>query len=267
MRSSFGIAKVSYKCEMRYSFMGNKWILKGKSNCSSNYKLFCIPYAGAGATVYRTWQQLFGSDINVMPIQLPGRENRISEPSICDARRLAKEIYEGIKEELTGDFSIFGHSMGGIIAYELTILIEKEMGIHPDILFMSATTLTPRDESKIVSCKSDDELVQYLSRSGGTALELINNESFRQVYFPIVRNDYKMVEDYRSDLTMTSAKIRAFASYDDCEISYKETEDIKVVTKDYDISYIEGGHFFIQSSAEQLIMKIKQELVETINDI
>lgn len=240
--------------------MDNKWILKSKNCLNNGYKIFCIPYAGAGATVYRTWQQLLGDEINVIPIQLPGRENRMGDPLIDNAKELAKQILEGIKKELTEHFSIFGHSMGGILAYELSILMEEEFGIYPDILFMSATTLTPRDESKIISNKNDYELAVYLSKSGGTALELINNHSFREAYFPIIRNDYKLVEIYKSDLKMTSAKIRAFASYDDCEICYKDTQDIKVVTNNYNISYFDGGHFYIQSSAKELTDRIKEEI-------
>jgi surfactin synthase thioesterase subunit len=145
--------------------------------------------------------------------------------------------------------------------------MEEEFGIYPDILFMSATTLTPRDESKIVSNKNDDELAAYLSKSGGTASELINNQSFREVYFPIIRNDYKLVEIYKSDLKITSAKILAFASYDDSEICYKDTQDINVVTKNYNISYFNGGHFFIQSSTEELINRIKKEIISICNEI
>jgi surfactin synthase thioesterase subunit len=247
--------------------MDNKWILKSNNQPNHGYKLFCIPYAGAGATVYRNWQQLFGEEINVIPIQLPGRENRMGEPLVDNVKDLAKQILKGIKNELTDHFSIFGHSMGGILAYELSILMEEEFGIYPDILFMSATTLTPRDESKIVSNKNDDELAAYLSKSGGTASELINNQSFREVYFPIIRNDYKLVEIYKSDLKITSAKILAFASYDDSEICYKDTQDINVVTKNYNISYFNGGHFFIQSSTEELINRIKKEIISICNEI
>ncbi|SES92628.1 type I polyketide synthase [[Clostridium] polysaccharolyticum] len=240
--------------------MENKWIFQSKGKAEDGYKLFCIPYAGAGASVYRTWQSLFGNEIKVVPIQLPGRENRFGEKLVDDAKELASQIFEGIKEKLAGRFSIFGHSMGGIIAYELTVLIEEKLGISPDILFMSATALQPELAEKHVSRLSDEQLIKYLTRAGGTVGELIGNENFRQVYFPIIRNDYCLVEQYKSEQKKIKAKIRAFASYEDREISYLETQTLNTVTDNFSISYLDGGHFFIQTSPDILASRITEEI-------
>lgn len=241
--------------------MENKWIFNNKHRQTNGYKLFCIPYAGAGATIFSRWQKLMGKEIDILPVQLPGRENRIDEPCVKDAKELANMILDGIRNELGEHFSIFGHSMGGIIAYELTILIEKKLQLSPDILFMSATTLQKRPQNKFVSNITDEELGQYLARTGGTSLELLDSDIFRETYFPIIRNDYGLVEKYECDYQMTSARVRAFASKDDCEIDYRETENIKMVSKDFKISYFEGGHFYIQSDTAELIKKIKKEIL------
>ena len=110
--------------------MKNTWIrmMKNESIIDYRYNLFCLPYAGGGTSIFYQWQSMLkNAGILVCPILLPGREHRINEELIDNAYELSNQIYKGIQEELNRPFLIFGHSMGGIIAYELSRLIyEKE---------------------------------------------------------------------------------------------------------------------------------------------
>ena len=110
----------------------SKWIIKFGNKKAHVYNLFCIPMAGSGATLYRDWQKFFDF-LNVCPIQLPGRENRITEELVDDPFELVDMMYEGIKGMLDMPFSIFGHSMGGFLAYELVKKIHRETGRYPVI--------------------------------------------------------------------------------------------------------------------------------------
>src|SRR5262245_63313639 len=56
--------------------------------------LFCLPYAGAGAGAFRAWRDAFPAAIDVQPIQLPGRENRIADPPVIDPDEVARAIAE-----------------------------------------------------------------------------------------------------------------------------------------------------------------------------
>src|SRR5262249_60295750 len=51
-------------------------------------RLFCFPYAGGGATVFRKWQDDMPGTIQVCPIQLPGRERRFRGAQLKDAEFL-----------------------------------------------------------------------------------------------------------------------------------------------------------------------------------
>lgn len=143
----------------------SNWIRLFKNTSMTNYKynLFCIPYAGGSVSIFQKWQPLLDeSGIRVCPIILPGRENRINEPLIDNAQELANQIYDGISSELDRPFLLFGHSMGGIIAYELACLIYERENKLPKILFLSGTTLPDKPmEQPFYRC-DDSTFINYL---------------------------------------------------------------------------------------------------------
>lgn len=243
----------------------NRWILKQKNKLETDYKLFCIPYAGGGATVFRDWQKYLGDEICVCPVQLPGRENRMGEPLVSDIHMLADMIYEGIKDEIGERFSVFGHSMGGMIAYEVTKRIIERSGKKPDVLFMSATSLTRRKKEYPVSELDDNRLFEYLQNLGGIDNELLKNEKIKQMYieayFPIIKNDYDLIEKYTCEPYKLDCKIRAFAGNDDIEISNIETSEIEKFTNDFSMKFFDGGHFFINDKTDEVCKEIIREVM------
>lgn len=222
--------------------------MKGES-CM--HRIFCLPYAGAGASIYAMWQKYMGDQAEIVPVQLPGREMRIGEELISDCDTLVQTIYQEIEPKLTEDFSIFGHSMGGILAFELAHLIHKKKGIWPKTLFMSATTLDPEHMPRVE--KMDDETLRdYLLATQGAVRELVDNSEFRRVYFPIIKNDYHLVEDYYCHKGNIGCPIYAFASKDDTLIPYTKTEKLEHYTNDFHMTYMTGNHFYVRNLGKQI---------------
>lgn len=242
---------------------GNKWIITSADKRNAEYKLFCIPYAGGGATVFREWQKHFRDRLCVCSIQLPGRENRMSEPLVNDIHALADMIYEGIKDELNCRFSVFGHSMGGMIAYEVTKRIIENSGKSPEVLFMSGTSLTRRKKKVPVSELSDESLFDYITNLGGMQTALIQSETIRKMYietyFPIIKNDYGLIENYTCEPYKLNCRVRAFAGKKDAEISDVESLEINQFAEDFSIKFFDGGHFFINDSLDDICREIIKE--------
>ena len=63
-----------------------------KGITEDGYKLICLPYAGGGASTFVKWQAAFGSRLEVLPVQLPGRENRVAEPLIHDFQEAVEQV-------------------------------------------------------------------------------------------------------------------------------------------------------------------------------
>lgn len=244
--------------------MCDKWISNKILNADSDINLFCIPYAGAGSYFFLKWQSYFDNNIKICPINIPGRECRISEPLVSNVRELSEQIYYGIKDELSKPFAIFGHSMGGLIAFELTKTILKYENKNPLVLFISASTLEFPHNSNYIYELNDDEFAEHLVKIGGTDFELVNKKEFRECFFPILRNDYKMVETYQKDNQKINCKISAFASKSDNEINHMQTLEFSKYTDNFEITFFNGSHFFIHEHEKDLCNKINDVLNNTL---
>ncbi|RKG87021.1 alpha/beta fold hydrolase [Corallococcus sp. CA053C] len=81
-------------------------------------RLFCFPYGGGGASLYRDWARL-PANIEVWPVQSPGRETRIHEPPIHQLDALLPQLESALLPHLDLPFAFYGHSLGALLAYLL----------------------------------------------------------------------------------------------------------------------------------------------------
>ena len=103
----------------------NKWIAYREKQIKPQIRLFCFPYGGSGASVYREWQKLLPDTIEVCPIQLPGRENRFDEAPVDNLKLLIEVLLKNLSSEFDLPFAFFGHSFGSLIAFELARALRR----------------------------------------------------------------------------------------------------------------------------------------------
>jgi surfactin synthase thioesterase subunit len=119
-----------------------RWLIREPA-AESDARLFCIPYSGCGASMYRQWPQ-FLDGIEVCPVQLPGRENRMREPSFGSYQEMADGLVDGLAPYLDRPFGFFGQCGSALAAVETTIrLAERDLPL-PRRLFLSSQ-VAPHD--------------------------------------------------------------------------------------------------------------------------
>jgi surfactin synthase thioesterase subunit len=104
-------------------------------------RLLCLPFAGAGASFFRPWRRLGVEGVDVVPVQLPGREARIAEPLYTDVHEAADGLLPELLADLpdpAGPLALFGHSLGAVLAYELARRLVTA-GVAVDRLFVSGS--------------------------------------------------------------------------------------------------------------------------------
>jgi len=74
----------------------NPWLILGKAERRTRLRLFCFPYAGGGASIFRQWQENMPEGIEVCAVQLPGRENRIAEPLFTRLLSLVNAVVKAL---------------------------------------------------------------------------------------------------------------------------------------------------------------------------
>src|SRR5579859_4348934 len=110
-----------------------------KPAAASRIRLFCFPYAGGSASTFYSWLKLFPDTIEVCPVQLPGRENRLVETPLTSLPELLPTLGDALLPFLDRPFALFGHSMGALICFELARYLRREYCLSPHHFFASGS--------------------------------------------------------------------------------------------------------------------------------
>ena len=103
----------------------NDWLRCYRRQPDVQFRLFCFPYAGGGATVYRLWGQQLPAAVEVQAVQLPGREDRFKETALTSMEQLLDALVPALLPFLDRPYAFFGHSMGSAIAYALSCRLSE----------------------------------------------------------------------------------------------------------------------------------------------
>src|SRR6478609_4610386 len=88
-------------------------------------RLICLPHAGAGASMFNDWPGLLPPEVEVVGVQLPGRQDRIKEKPFTDVSRLVATVAHVIRPLLDLPVAFFGHSGGALLAFELARALQR----------------------------------------------------------------------------------------------------------------------------------------------
>jgi medium-chain acyl-[acyl-carrier-protein] hydrolase len=175
-----------------------RWIIRRRASPYTEFQLFCFPYAGGSATAYRRWPELAPRTIQVCGVEFPGRGARVEEPPVPDLLALVGNLADLLQPLLDVPYAFFGHSMGGLVAFELARALRERSAPPPRHLFISATA-APGTPSRRRSLKaaSDAEVLEELRDLGGTSQELLNDADLMSMALPALRADYTALGSYR----------------------------------------------------------------------
>jgi len=218
--------------------------------------LFCLPYAGATASVYSRWAKLLPDAIELCPVELAGRGKRFGEPFYENVEAAVEHILEQLEERLQQPFALFGHSMGSLLAYELYFAIRKRRLPEPDIVFFSGRSAPhiPRNNESI-HLLPDVPFVEKLSGYGAMPDRFLEDKELAKLFLPILRNDFRIVENYeyvekRERLACDVAVL--YGSRDESMVG-DAMEWRRHAGRGCDIVRFDGGHFFIHDVQEQVV--------------
>ena len=226
-------------------------------------RLFCFPYAGGGASIYRQWANKLPTWTEVCAIQLPGRENRMHVPAHTNIQATIEEIAACIQPLLDKPFYFFGHSMGSLISFELARFLRRSNLPQPQRLFVSAgrAPQIPRHSENIHELPNR-EFLAGIKKLGGTPDEILQHEELMELLLPMLRADFTLYATYRyTPEPPFSYPINAYCGTHDKEVGIEDMTGWREQTSStFKLEMIPGGHFFIHSQQDVLLQYIAQEL-------
>lgn len=161
-------------------------------------RLFLFHHAGGSHLLYRGWAQHFPEDWELCLLEAPGRGRLQALPLIDDCDQLVGYFHAAIGPLLDRPFGFFGHSLGSLIAYQLTRRLHHEGDPLPDWLGVSAYGV-PRggagadDRPHLMP---DDELRGWLRNVGGSQPQLLDDDAVWHKFAPVFRNDFKLLDTW-----------------------------------------------------------------------
>ncbi|QWI15044.1 thioesterase [Bacillus wiedmannii] len=235
-------------------------------------KLFCIPFAGGSAVVYSKWKKLMDPFIVVNEVELAGRGRRMNEPLIDNMEEMVEDIYYSIKDYITEPYAIFGHSMGGLLTYELCHKLQKEGYPDPVHVFVSGRKAPQlKARRKIIHDLPNEEFISEILKYDGMDKSIFENKELADIFLPILKADFKLIETYEFNqpFNLLNFDISVFHGIDDKAVDFEELSHWSEVTKKESKIYtFPGGHFFINEYTEQVVNKINEtfsSLKEVVN--
>ena len=233
---------------------------------TSKVRLFCFPYAGGGASAFRSWANELPPTVELACIQLPGRETRIRETPIANLPDLIQQLKPAILPHLTLPFAFFGHSMGALIAFELTRSLHHTQSPLPQHLFVSACRAPqlPRHTPPRHTL-STSELIAELHRLKGTPAEILNNNELMELLLPTIKADFGVVDTYiyRTQPPLPLS-LKALGGQEDSEVSPEQLFPWhKQSTSEFSSHIFPGDHFFIQQRQSSVLNRILATLTSS----
>jgi medium-chain acyl-[acyl-carrier-protein] hydrolase len=245
----------------------SRWILSQPGHAGGGLRLFCFPYAGGSAAIFRDWKRFLPAEVDVCPIQLPGRADRIQEGLAHSVESIVSSLINEITPYLDRPFAFFGHSMGALVAFELARRLER--GHLPAVsqLFVSG-----RNAPDIREPRRDYELphrdfIAMLRKLNGTPREILDNQEALALLLPIIRADFRITQTYQFEPgAPLHCPIKAFGGIKDtCTPPESIRGWQRQTTGSFSLSILPGDHFFISESRTQVLAIVGHELCRLLD--
>lgn len=242
----------------------SRWLV-GTRSPTRKIRLYCFSYAGGGAHAFMPWQTALGPEIELVAIQMPGRGSRISEPPVQAMLPLIEALAEVIAEENDTPFAFFGHSLGGLVAFELARYCSSHRMAMPKHLIVSGCAAPQhRRLLRRLHDLPDAALIQALVDYNGTPPEILANQELMALLLPMIRADFKIGECYLYQAgEKLSIPISVYAGTRDQNVSsaQKWADETSLLCQ---VHSFEGDHFFIHAQRDAVVACLKSELEQVI---
>jgi surfactin synthase thioesterase subunit len=246
---------------------GGGWFGRARDGGDAPMVLYCFAHAGGGGSFFQPWRELLEPEVDVRPVVLPGRETRISEPPVTSVTELVDPVARAIEADVAGrpggDYAVFGHSMGSVVAYEVTRRLEAGPGADPSCLVVSgrrAPHLPARHEPLHVM--PDDAFLDAVVRLNGTPDELLEHDDLIRLLLPTMRADFTVSETYREQPgTRLRCPVAALTGDADPQADLAEMAGWRVTTTGpFTLRVFRGDHFYLIPAMHDVVAAVRATL-------
>jgi acyl transferase domain-containing protein/thioesterase domain-containing protein len=245
----------------------NKWLAIPKPNKEASALLFVFNDAGGSNRLFENWSNFIDTSFEMVMIQLPGRDDRTDEPMCNDLNKVLKELTPVINDKIDKPFYIYGHSMGGLIAFEVARKLQNDFDKHAENLIVSGTPCQKGFINHFVNSifaenYSDQQLLSLIT-TGSDADFDINNDAIKDL-IKMLRNDFELIHGYQyKEMPQLQSKITAVHALSDDRVDIEAVKKWDVETsKEFELITVEGGHNVVYTDADMIASLINSIIMK-----
>ena len=245
------------------------WLSSPRGRDGAAIRLFAFPFAGGDVATFAPWADELPREIELCPVSLPGRGRRIGEPAHAHIEPLVKAVADGLAPALGGRFALFGHSLGGLIAFELARELRRRGGPRPAHLLISSRPAPqlPRRLTPLWNLPDDVFLRALHERYGYTApVDVGPIDELLELMLPTVRSDVRISDEYAyQGEPPLDIPITTFGGLTDPTVSRDELAGWRQqTTGPFEQRMLPGGHFYLTSEWRFLVRFVANTLQQTL---
>ncbi len=242
----------------------DSWITCPKPNPQARLRLFCFPCAGGTTSAYSTWSNNLPADVEVCSVQLPGRGSRLMEQPFTKLSSLIQTIVPILRPYLNIPFAFFGHSMGGVLGFEIARQLRRQDNSSPVHLFAcSCAAPQALNFNPPIHILPEAAFVAELRRRYNAIPQLVlENNELRQLFLPGLRADFAMLETYvYTTETPLCCPISVFGGLQDSAVSGIGLEAWRNQTLNpFTLQMFPGDHFFLHNPKSGFLQSLFLQL-------
>ncbi|WP_016909315.1 thioesterase II family protein [Streptomyces xiaopingdaonensis] len=247
---------------MKSKDTSDRWIQRCSPGPPGATRLVLFPHAGGSASYYRPFCLSLGDRLDVCALQYPGRQDRHTEPCVTDLHRLADLVFARLRTMAERPLAFLGHSMGALLAYEVTRRFERELGTSPVRLFVSGRRAPSCPRTEHVDLTGDDGLLSEVRELSGTDPQVLGDEEMRKLILQPLRADYQALQSYRFvPEPPVGCPVTALSGTSDPRTHEDEAAAWREhTTGEFDMRLFPGGHFFLSERVEDVAAFVARRL-------
>ncbi|MFB8280935.1 thioesterase II family protein [Nocardia colli] len=242
------------------------WIRKfHKPRSADNPPLVICPHAGGGASTYRPFSKALSAHFDVILLQYPGRQDRAQEPVRDTIQETAGDAFDEFARSPFNrgePITIFGHSMGTMVAFEFARLADAA-GVPVRLLGVSGACAPWQVADKPPHPTEDDELLDHVGGLQGTGADLLTNRELMRMALPALKGDYRAFDAYTcpEDVTV-GTRIHVMGGSEDEFVGIGDLFAWQQHTEQpLGASMFDGGHFYLNDHVDGIAEILAAELI------
>jgi surfactin synthase thioesterase subunit len=230
-------------------------------------RLFCFAHAGGGPAFFRMWSAAFAPEIDVVPVQLPGREARLDETPYRSLDRAVGPVCAALEPYLDRPYALFGHSTGSLVAFEVARRLSAGGQLGPSAVIVSGRR-GPGVPSRrpILHRLPDAEFLAEVVRLGGMPDEIVTAPDLLELVLPVLRADYELSETYhRLPGAGLTCPVAAYMGAADPEVDHEGLRGWRRETSGQFVGRVfPGDHFYLKGARPDVMRAILIDLREAM---